>query len=113
MRQILRDRRSLVVLLFVRRSSSGLRLRAQLGHQARGLAVGTATVAASRSLISAFVNSGSSIVADIRVGQIELITRVGTGHRGHPVRLQRDLLAGQTVPVRVLLDATMPTRRRR
>jgi len=109
-RQILRDRRSLVVLLFVPAFFLlvyGYALSWDLRHIP--LAVDDRDrSAASRSLVSAFVHSGYfDLVADVR--SPDDITRLM--NRGDaravlviPQGLSRDLAAGAVVPVQVLLD---------
>ena len=109
-RQILRDRRSLTVLLFVPAFFLlvyGYALNWDIRH-VRLAVEDRDRSAASRSLISAFVNSGYfDLVADIRSseqitdlmdhGSARVIVIIPTG-------LERDLVAGRSVPVQVLLD---------
>jgi ABC-2 type transport system permease protein len=109
-RQILRDRRSLVLLLFVPGFFLlvyGYALSWDIRHVR--LAVDDRDrSSASRSLISAFLNSGYfDLVADVRSpdditslmnhGAVRAVLVI-------PYGLSRDLAAGRTVPVQVLLD---------
>jgi ABC-2 type transport system permease protein len=109
-RQILRDRRSLVVLLFVPAFFLlvyGYALNWDIRHVRLAVEDRDRT-SASRALVSAFVNSGYfDLVADIR--SPEQITDVMNHGAARavliiPVGLSRDLAAGRTVPVQVLLD---------
>jgi ABC-2 type transport system permease protein len=109
-RQILRDRRSLVVLLFVPAFFLlvyGYALNWDIRHVKLAVEDRDRT-AASRSLVSAFVNSGYfDLVADVRSPQqITDLMNHGAARAVVviPSGLQRDLLAGRTVPVQVLLD---------
>jgi len=109
-RQILRDRRSLTILLFVPAFFLlvyGYALNWDIRH-VRLAVEDRDRSAASRSIVSAFVNSGYfDLVADVRSqGQITDLMNHGSvrGIVVIPFGLQRDLLAGQTVPVQVLLD---------
>jgi len=109
-RQILRDRRSLMVLLFVPAFFLlvyGYALNWDIRH-VRLAVEDRDRSAASRSLTSAFVNSGYfDLVADVRSpGQITELMNTGSARAivVIPYGLQRDLLAGRTVPVQVLLD---------
>jgi len=109
-RQILRDRRSLMILLFVPAFFLlvyGYALNWDIRH-VRLAVEDRDRSAASRSLVSAFVNSGYfDLVADIRSpGQVTELMNRGSVRAivVIPYGLQRDLLAGQTVPVQVLLD---------
>src|SRR6186713_129696 len=105
LRQIVRDRRTLVTLLFVPAFFLllyGYALNFDIRHVR--LAVDDRDrSAASRSLIAAFVNSGYfDLVAEIRSpGQITELMNRGSVRAivVIPYGLQRDLLAGQTVPV--------------
>ena len=109
-RQILRDTRSLTVLLFVPAFFLlvyGYALNWDIRHVR--LAVDDRDHStASRSLVSAFVNSGYfDLVADVRSdhdlqdlmdhGAARVVLVIPSG-------LSRDLAAGQQVPVQVLLD---------
>ncbi|HUR32747.1 MAG TPA: ABC transporter permease [Vicinamibacterales bacterium] len=109
-RQILRDRRSLMVLLFVPAFFLlvyGYALNWDIRH-VRLAVEDRDRSAASRSLVSAFVNSGYfDLVADVRSpAQITDLMNHGAARAVVviPVGLQRDLLAGRTVPVQLLLD---------
>jgi ABC-2 type transport system permease protein len=109
-RQILRDRRSLVVLLFVP-AFFLLVYGYALNWDIRNVRLAVEDrdrSAASRSLVAAFVNSGYfDLVADIRSpAQITELMNTGSVRAivVIPYGLQRDLLAGRTVPVQVLLD---------
>jgi ABC-2 type transport system permease protein len=109
-RQILRDRRSLLVLLFVPAFFLlvyGYALNWDIRHVA--LAVEDRDRSpASRSLVSAFVNSGYfDLVADVRGPQdITNLMNHGTARLVLviPYGMARDLDAGRTVPVQVLLN---------
>jgi ABC-2 type transport system permease protein len=109
-RQILRDRRSLVVLLFVPAFFLlvyGYALNWDIRHVRLAVEDRDRT-SASRALVSAFVNSGYfDLVADIRSPeQITDLMNHGTARAVLiiPSGLSRDLDAGRTVPVQVLLD---------
>jgi ABC-2 type transport system permease protein len=109
-RQILRDRRSLVLLLFVPAFFLliyGYALNWDIRHVRLAVEDRDGT-AASRSIVSAFVNSGYfDLVADIRSpGQITDLMNRGAARAVLviPNGLSRDLSAGRTVPVQVLLD---------
>jgi ABC-2 type transport system permease protein len=109
-RQILRDRRSLVLLLFVPAFFLlvyGYALNWDIRHVRLAVEDRDRT-AASRSIVSAFVNSGYfDLVADVTSPQqITHLMNHGAARAVVviPSGLQRDLLAGQTVPVQVLLD---------
>jgi ABC-2 type transport system permease protein len=109
-RQILRDRRSLLVLLFVPAMFLllyGYALNWDIRHVRLAVEDRDRT-AASRSLIAAFVNSGYfDLVADIR-GPDQITDLMNRGAVRAvviiPSGLARDLEAGRTVPVQVLLD---------
>jgi ABC-2 type transport system permease protein len=109
-RQIVRDRRSLTVLLFVPAFFLlvyGYALNWDIRHV--HLAVEDRDrSAASRSLIAAFVNSGYfDLVADVRTpAQITRLMNTGDVRVVVviPEGLGRDLAAGRTVPVQVLLN---------
>ncbi len=109
-RQILRDRRSLMVLLFVPAFFLlvyGYALNWDIRHVHFAVEDRDHT-AASRSLISAFVNSGYfDLVADVRSDDdiTDLMNR-GAARAVIiiPSGLARDLAAGRDVPVQVLLD---------
>lgn len=109
-RQILRDRRSLVLLLFVPAFFLlvyGYALNWDIRHVRLAVEDRDGT-AASRSLVSAFVNSGYfDLVADIR-SPAEITDLMNRGAARAvlviPNGLGRDLTAGRTVPVQVLLD---------
>jgi ABC-2 type transport system permease protein len=109
-RQILRDRRSLLVLLFVPAFFLliyGYALNWDIRHV--HLAVEDRDRSeASRSIISAFVNSGYfDLVADVR-SPAQLTDLMNRGAARAilviPDGLSRDLAAGRSVPVQVLLD---------
>jgi ABC-2 type transport system permease protein len=109
-RQIMRDRRSLMVLLFVPAFFLlvyGYALNWDIRHVRLAVDDRDRT-AASRSLVSAFVNSGYfDLVADVR--SPEQITRLMDRGEARavlviPYGLSRDLAAGRPVPVQVLLD---------
>jgi ABC-2 type transport system permease protein len=109
-RQILRDRRSLTVLLFVP-AFFLLLYGYALNWDIRNVRLAVEDrdrSAASRSLIAAFANSGYfELVADVRSeAQITDLMNHGAARAVLviPYGLQRDLLAGRTVPVQVLLD---------
>ena len=109
-RQILRDRRSLVVLLFVPAFFLlvyGYALNWDIRHVHLAVEDRDRT-SASRALVSAFVNSGYfDLVADIRSPeQITDLMNHGAARAVLiiPSGLSRDLAAGRTVPVQVLLD---------
>lgn len=109
-RQILRDRRSLMVLLFVPAFFLliyGYALNWDIRHVRLAVEDRDRT-AASRSLVSAFVNSGYfDLVADVRSsGQITDLMNHGAARAVViiPNGLARDLAANRTVPVQVLLD---------
>jgi ABC-2 type transport system permease protein len=109
-RQILRDRRSLLVLLFVPAFFLlvyGYALNWDIRHVALAVEDRDRTPA-SRALISAFVNSGYfDLVADIRSPQ-QITDLMNRGDARLvvviPMGLARDLDAGRTVPVEVLLN---------
>ncbi|MGE3959052.1 MAG: ABC transporter permease [Vicinamibacterales bacterium] len=109
-RQILRDRRSLMVLLFVPAFFLlvyGYALNWDIRHVRLAVEDRDRT-AASRSIVSAFVNSGYfDLVADVR-GADQLTDLMNRGAARAilviPEGLSRDLAAGRTVPVQVLLD---------
>lgn len=109
-RQILRDQRSLVILLFVPAFFLlvyGYALNWDIRH-VRLAVEDRDRSAASRSIVSAFVNSGYfDLVADVR-SQEQITDLMNHGAARAivviPSGLQRDLLGGQTVPVQVLLD---------
>ncbi len=109
-RQIVRDRRSLTLLLFVPAFFLlvyGYALNWDIRHVR--LAVDDRDRSdASRSLVSAFVNSGYfDLVADIRSEQQihDLMNRgLARAVLVIPSGLARDLAAGRTVPVQVLID---------
>ena len=109
-RQILRDRRSLMVLLFVPvffLLVYGYALNWDIRHVHFAVEDRDHS-AASRSLVSAFVNSGYfDLVADVRSEQ-EITNLMNHGAARAilviPNGLARDLAAGRTVPVQVLLD---------
>jgi ABC-2 type transport system permease protein len=110
LRQIARDRRSLVILLFVPAFFLlvyGYALSWDIRHVRLAVADRDRS-AASRSLISAFVNSGYfDMVADIRSEEaIDDIMNRGTARAilVIPTGLSRALAAGRTVPVQVLID---------
>ena len=109
-RQILRDRRSLLVLLFVPAFFLlvyGYALNWDIRHVRLGVEDRDKS-AASRSLVAAFVNSGYfDLVADIRSS--DDITHVMDRGLARailviPSGLSRELEAGRTVSVQVLLD---------
>ena len=109
-RQILRDRRSLIVLLFVPAFFLlvyGYALNWDIRH-VRLAVEDRDRSAASRSLVSAFVNSGYfDLVADVRSpAEITELMNHGTARAivVIPSGLARDLASGRTVPVQVLLD---------
>ena len=109
-RQIARDRRSLVVLLFVPAFFLlvyGYALNWDIRH-VRLAVEDRDRSAASRSLVSAFVNSGYfDLVADVRSNrQIDDLMNRGAARAVLviPAGLSGDLAAGQTVPVQVLID---------
>ena len=109
-RQILRDRRSLMVLLFVPAFFLlvyGYALNWDIRH-VRLAVEDRDRSAASRSLVSAFVNSGYfDLVADVRSpAQITELMNRGAARAVViiPSGLARDLASGRTVPVQVLLD---------
>lgn len=109
-RQILRDRRSLMVLLFVPAFFLlvyGYALNWDIRH-VRLAVEDRDRSAASRALVSAFVNSGYfDLVADVRSpAQITDLMNHGTARAIViiPSGLARDLASGRTVPVQVLLD---------
>ena len=109
-RQILRDRRSLMVLLFVPAFFLivyGFALIWDIRH-VRFAVDDRDRTAASRSLISAFVNSGYfDLVAEVRSDD-EITNLMNHGAARAvviiPSGLARDLAAGRVVPVQVLLD---------
>ena len=109
-RQILRDRRSLMVLLFVP-AFFLLVYGYALNWDIRDIRLGVDDrdrSAASRSLVSAFVNSGYfDLVADIR-GPDEITRLMDRGEVRAvlviPAGLSREVAAGRTVPVQVLLN---------
>lgn len=109
-KQILRDRRTIVILLFVPAFFLliyGYALSWDIRHVRLGVEDRDRS-AASRGLISAFVNSGYfDLVADVR--SEEDITRLMD--RGDvrivlviPAGLERDVTSGQVVPIQVLLN---------
>lgn len=109
-RQILRDRRSLTLLLFVPAFFLlvyGYALNWDIRHVTLAVEDRDRS-AASRSLVSAFVNSGYfDLVADLR--SPEQITQLMNHGAARvivviPEGLSRELTAGRTVPVQVLLD---------
>jgi ABC-2 type transport system permease protein len=109
-RQIMRDRRSLLVMLFVP-AFFLLVYGYALNWDIRDVRLGVEDrdrSSASRALVSAFVNSGYfDLVADVRSQQ--QITRLMNRGAARailviPSGLGRDLEAGRTVPVQVLLD---------
>jgi ABC-2 type transport system permease protein len=109
-RQIARDRRTLMILLFVPAFFLvvyGYALSWDIRHVSLAVDDRDRT-AASRSLVSAFVNSGYfDFVADIR--RPDDLTRVmDTGAARIalviPAGLARDMEAGMTVPVQVILN---------
>jgi ABC-2 type transport system permease protein len=109
-RQILRDRRSLTVLLFVPAFFLlvyGYALNWDIRHVRLAVEDRDRT-AASRALISAFVNSGYfDLVEDVRSPQqiTDLMNRGAVrAVVVIPGGLGRDLAAGRPVPVQVLLD---------
>ena len=109
-RQILRDRRSLMVLLFVPAFFLlvyGYALNWDIRH-VRLAVEDRDQSAASRSLVSAFVNSGYfDLVANVRnPAEITELMNRGTARVIViiPSGLARDLASGRTVPVQVLLD---------
>ena len=109
-RQIARDRRSLVVLLFVPAFFLlvyGYALNWDIRH-VRLAVEDRDRSAASRALVSAFVNSGYfDLVADVRSNrQIDELMNRGAARAVLviPAGLGGDLAAGQTVPVQVLID---------
>ena len=109
-RQILRDRRSLLVLLFVPAFFLlvyGYALNWDIRHVHFAVEDRDHT-AASRSLVSAFVNSGYfDLVADVR-SESDITDLMNRGAARAvviiPAGLARDLAAGRVVPVQVLLD---------
>jgi ABC-2 type transport system permease protein len=109
-RQILRDRRSLLVLLFVPAFFLlvyGYALNWDIRH-VRLAVEDRDRSAASRSLVSAFVNSGYfDLIADVR-SPAQLTDLMNRGAARVvvviPSGLARDLASGRTVPVQVLLD---------
>ena len=109
-RQILRDRRSLMLLLFVPAFFLlvyGYALNWDIRHVHLAIEDRDRT-AASRSIVSAFVNSGYfDLVADVR-GPDDITELMNHGSARAivviPNGLSRDLAAGRTVPVQVLLD---------
>lgn len=109
-RQILRDRRSLMVLLFVPAFFLlvyGYALNWDIRHVHFAVEDRDRT-AASRSLIAAFVNSGYfDLVAEVR-GDREINDLMNHGAARAvviiPSGLARDLAANRVVPVQVLLD---------
>ena len=109
-RQILRDRRSLLVLLFVPAFFLlvyGYALNWDIRH-VRFAVEDRDRSAASRSLISAFVNSGYfDLVADVR-SEDDITDLMNRGAARAivviPNGLARDLAAGRVVPVQILLD---------
>lgn len=109
-RQILRDRRSLLVLLFVPAFFLliyGYALNWDIRH-VRFAVEDRDRTAASRSLISAFVNSGYfDLVADVR-SEPDITELMNRGSARAiliiPSGMARDLAANRTVPVQVLLD---------
>jgi len=109
-RQILRDRRSLMVLLFVPAFFLlvyGYALNWDIRHVPLAVEDRDRS-SASRSLVSAFVNSGYfDLVADVRSpGDITELMNHGAARVVLiiPNGLSRELSAGHTVPVQVLLD---------
>lgn len=109
-RQIARDRRSLVVLLFVP-AFFLLVYGYALSWDIRDIRLGVEDrdgTAASRALVSAFVNSGYfDLVADVR-GSDDVTRLMDRGDVRVvlviPAGLSRDVTAGRTVPVQVLLN---------
>ena len=109
-RQIVRDRRTLTILLFVPAFFLlvyGYALNWDIRHI--GLAVDDRDrSAASRSLISSFVNSGYfDLVANVRTSaDVSRLMDRGDARAVLviPAGLSRDLEAGQVVPVQLLLD---------
>lgn len=109
-RQILRDRRSLTLLLFVPAFFLlvyGYALNWDIRH-VRLAVEDRDRSAASRALVSAFVNSGYfDLVADVRSPQ-QITDLMNHGSARAVVRipegLSRELAAGRSVPVQVLLD---------
>jgi ABC-2 type transport system permease protein len=109
-RQILRDRRSLMVLLFVPAFFLlvyGYALNWDIRH-VRLAVEDRDRSSASRSLIAAFVNSGYfDLVADVR-GPRQITDLMNRGAARAvvviPEDMGRDLAAGRAVPVQVLLD---------
>ncbi len=110
MRQIARDRRTLMILVFIPALFLliyGYALSWDIRHIA--LAVDDRDRSAeSRALISSFVNSGYfDIVADIRSSaDVTAVMDRGTARAilVLPAGLSRDLAAGEIVPVQILLD---------
>jgi ABC-2 type transport system permease protein len=109
-RQILRDRRTLLILLFIPAFFLviyGYALSWDIRHIKLAVQDGDHS-AASRSLVSSFLNSGYfDVVADVQSG--DEITRLMD--RGDvravlviPAGLSRDLTRGQMVPVQILLN---------
>lgn len=109
-RQIVRDRRSLMVLLFVP-AFFLLVYGYALNWDIRDIRLGVEDrdrTAASRSLVSAFVNSGYfDLVADVR-GPDEISRLMDRAEVRAvlviPAGLSRDVAAGRTVPIQVLLN---------
>jgi ABC-2 type transport system permease protein len=109
-RQIARDRRSLLVLLFVP-AFFLLVYGYALNWDIRDIRLGVEDrdqSAASRSLVSAFVNSGYfDLVADVR-GPDDITRLMDRGEVRAvliiPAGLSREVGAGRTVPVQVLLN---------
>jgi ABC-2 type transport system permease protein len=109
-RQIVRDRRSLMVLLFVP-AFFLLVYGYALNWDIRDIRLGVEDrdrTAASRSLVSAFVNSGYfDLVADVR-GPDDITRLMDRADVRAvlviPAGLSRDVAAGRTVPIQVLLN---------
>lgn len=109
-RQIMRDRRTLMVLLFVPAFFLlvyGYALNWDIRHVRLGVEDRDRS-AASRSLVSAFVNSGYfDLVADIR-GPADITRLMDRGDVRAvlviPEGLSREVSAGRIVPVQILLN---------
>src|SRR5438105_4872174 len=109
-RQMLRDRRTLVILAFVPALFLviyGYALSWDIRHIALGIQDRDRS-AASRALISSFVNSGYfDVVADVQSdgdisrlmdrGDVRVVVVI-------PAGLSRDVALGRTVPVQILLN---------
>lgn len=109
-RQIARDRRTLMILLFVPAFFLviyGYALSWDIRHVSLAVDDRDRT-AASRSLVSAFVNSGYfDLVADLHgSGDLTRVMDAGTARIALviPAGLARDVEAGMTVPVQVILN---------